>query len=169
MFELQKTPEIQELINTTKSNSGVSGPKLALAHIELGKALGRQMIGFDPKDTTIVAILRGGIFFAEGMYFAMGCKFEVFDPKTEDFVRPATKQVILVDSVINTGKTLQKICAQDISVACCVINEKAVPLFENRLFTVRVSQNSFVGNNVIKQVGSVGPDTTMRLFNQLSY
>ena len=169
MFELQKTPEIQELINITKSNSGVSGPKLAMAHIELGKALGEQMVGFDPEDTTIVAIMRGGIFFAEGMYFSLGCKFQVYDPKNEVFKRPATKQVILVDSVINTGKTLQKICDQDMSVACCVINEKAVSLFENRLFTVRVSQNSFVGNNVLKQVGSVGPDTTMRLFNQLSY
>ena len=67
MFELGKTEEINKLIDITKSNSGISGPQLALAHIELGKELGLQMKGFDPDDTTIVAMLRGGIFFAEGM------------------------------------------------------------------------------------------------------
>lgn len=52
-------------------------------------------------------------------------------------------------------------------VACCVINEDAVPKFADRLFTVRVSSNFFVGRNVRKQEGKVGPDTTMRLFNQI--
>ena len=52
-------------------------------------------------------------------------------------------------------------------VACCVINEKAVPMFDDSLYTVRVSKNSFVGKNVKKQEGEDGPDTTMRLFNLL--
>ena len=52
-------------------------------------------------------------------------------------------------------------------VACCVINEKAVPLFGKRLYAVRVSKNSYVGDKVQKQEGNRGPDTTMRLFNQL--
>ena len=70
-----------------------------------------------------------------------------------------------VDSVINTGKTMLDIMDPSMYVACCVINEKAVPQFENRLYTVRVSKNSFVGSNVQKQSGNKGPDTTMRLFN----
>lgn len=53
------------------------------------------------------------------------------------------------------------------AVACCVINENAVPLFEKQLYTVRVSANSFVGSAVKKQVRTAGPDTTMRLFNLL--
>ena len=59
----------------------------------------------DPQDTTVVAILRGGIFFGAGLYFALGCRFELYDPhpKHAEFVRPATKNVILADSVINTG------------------------------------------------------------------
>lgn len=167
MFELEKTEEINNLIAITKSDSGISGPELAKAHIKLGKALGSQITGFVPEDTTIVAMLRGGIFFAEGMYFAMGCKFQTYDPKHEQFVRPETKNVILVDSVINTGKTLLEILDPDMKVACCVINERAVPVFKDFLYTVRVSKNSFVGKNVKKQEGKVGPDTTMRLFNQL--
>jgi len=167
LFELEKTEEINNLIAITKSDSGISGPELAKAHIKLGKALGSQITGFVPEDTTIVAMLRGGIFFAEGMYFAMGCKFQTYDPKHEQFVRPETKNVILVDSVINTGKTLLEILDPDMKVACCVINEQAVPVFKDFLYTVRVSKNSFVGKNVKKQEGKVGPDTTMRLFNQL--
>lgn len=167
MFELEKTEEINNLIAITKSDSGISGPELAKAHIKLGKALGSQITGLVPEDTTIVAMLRGGIFFAEGMYFAMGCKFQTYDPKHEQFVRPETKNVILVDSVINTGKTLLEILDPDMKVACCVINEQAVPVFNECLYTVRVSKNSFVGKNVKKQEGKVGPDTTMRLFNQL--
>lgn len=167
MFELTKTEEINRLIAITKSNSGVSGPALAQAHMELGKALGKQMTMFDPADTTVIAMLRGGIFFAEGIYFALGCKFQVYDPKHGSFVRPETKNIILVDSVINTGKTLLDILDSDMHVACCVINETAVPLFEKNLFTVRVSQNSFVGSDVQKQSGNKGPDTTMRLFNLL--
>lgn len=167
MFELEKTEEINKLIALTKSDSGVSGPELAKAHIKLGIEMGKQIKDLFQEDTTIVAMLRGGIFFAEGMYFSMGCKFQTYDPKHERFVKPETKNIILVDSVINTGKTILEILDPDMKVACCVINEQAVPVFADFLYTVRVSKNSFVGKNVKRQEGKVGPDTTMRLFNQL--
>lgn len=167
MFELKKTEEINKLIALTKSDSGISGPELAKAHIKLGMEMGRQIKDLIPKDTTIVAMLRGGIFFAVGMYFSMGCKFQTYDPKHERFVKPETKNIILVDSVINTGKTILEILDPDMKVACCVINEQVVPVFSDFLYTVRVSKNSFVGKNVKRQEGKVGPDTTMRLFNQL--
>ena len=167
MFELSKTDRIKELISISKSDSGISGPQLAKAHMELGALLAKEMKDFIPKDTTIVAILRGGLFFAEGMYFQMGCRMQTYDPKNEEFVRPKTKQIILVDSVINTGNTLKAIWEPDIYVACCVINERAVSIFDKQLYTVRVSKNSFVGTNVKKQNGNKGPDTTMRLFNQI--
>lgn len=167
MFELEKTEAVKEFIAIAKSDSDISGPELAKAHMELGRLLAEQMPRLNPEDTTIVAMMRGGIFFAEGMYFSMGCKFQTYDPKHEEFKRPDTKNVILVDSVINTGKTIMEILAPDMKVACCVINEYAVPLFDDFLYTVRVSKNSFVGKNVKKQEGKVGPDTTMRLFNQL--
>ena len=167
MFELNKTEEINRLVSITKSDSGISGPELVKAHIALGEALGRQMTDFDPKDTTIVAMLRGGIFIAQGIYSALGCKLQTYYPKHEEFVRPETKNVILADSVINTGKTILEIWDPYMYVACCVINEKAVPVFADRLYTARVSKNSFVGSDVQKQMGNKGPDTTMRLFNLL--
>lgn len=167
MFELEKTETVKALISITKSDSGISGPELARAHMELGKLLAEHMPPLDPADTTIVAMMRGGIFFAEGMYFFMGCKLQTFDPKHEEFKRPDTKNIIVVDSVINTGKTILDILTPDMYVACCVINEKAVPTFDRQLYTARVSKNSYVGKEVKKQVGNAGPDTTMRLFNLL--
>lgn len=167
MYELVKNEEINNLISITKSDSGISGPELAKAHIKLGMALGSQMAEFEPQNTTIVAILRGGLFFAEGIYFSMGCKFQTYDPKKEKFIMPSTKNIILVDSVINTGKTILDIIKPDMKVACCVINEKTVSTFEEQLYTVRVSKNSFIGKKVKKQDGNIGPDTTMRLFNQI--
>lgn len=166
MFELDKTDEVKRLIAITKSDSGISGPQLAQAHIELGHILGRYM-DIDPENTTVVAIMRGGIFLAQGIYFETGCKFETFDLKHQEFVRPKTRDVVLVDSVINTGATIRNFLESNMKLACCVINEQAVSTFADQLYTVRVSKNSFVGADVKQQRGKVGPDTTMRLFNQL--
>lgn len=165
MFEIEKNDRIKKLIAITKSNSGISGPALAKAHMELGELLATEFSDLDAEDTTIVAMLRGGLFFAEGMYFKLGCKFQTYDPKKDTFVRPHTKNIILVDSVINTGKTLENILEPDMKVAACVVNQMAVPLFDNQLYTIRVSKNSFIGSDVPQQIGNKGPDTTMRLFN----
>lgn len=62
MYEIEKTEKINRLIAITKSDSGISGPNLAKAHMELGMLLGEKMVRFDPSDTTVVAMLRGYIF-----------------------------------------------------------------------------------------------------------
>jgi hypothetical protein len=167
LFEIKKDEKIEKLIAITKSDSGISGPLLVEAHVELGRVLGEQIKERFSHDTTVVAILRGGIFMAMGLYYALGCRFDVYDPKKDKFIRPKTKNVILVDSVINTGKTIEEISGSDISIACCVINKNAVEKFKDRLYTVRVSKNSYVGDNTKVQKGNRGPDTTMRLFNQI--
>ena len=167
MFEINKTERINELISITKSDSGISGAVLAKAHMELGKYLAQCFPEMKPKDTTVVAMLRGGIFFAEGIYFQLDCKFQLYDPKKGSFVRPDTKNVIIVDSVINTGNTIKKILQPDMLIATCVVNEQVAELFGNQLYAIRVSKNSFVGRNINKQKGGIGPDTTMRLFNQI--
>ena len=149
MFELEKTEEVKELIAITKSDSGVSGPRLAKAHMRLGGLVAEHLPELNP------------------LYFALGCRLETYDPKHQKFERPGTKNVILVDSVINTGKTIRDILAPDMYVACCVINERAVPAFSDMLYTARVSRNFYVGEDVKRQSGGIGPDTTMRLFNQL--
>lgn len=166
MFVLPTSPATKRLIQITKSDSGVSGPGLVLAHMELGYRLGLQ-IPFPPEETTVVAILRGGICFALGMYIAMGCRFQTYEPKLEEFSPPETKYTILADSVINTGKTILPLLTDNTFAACCVASEEAARLLDDRLYTVRVSANSFVGQAVRKQQGAIGPDTTMRLFNLL--
>lgn len=166
MYELGKTDEVNRLIAISKSDSGISGPELVRAHMRLGELMGER-IPLNPEDTTVVAVMRGGIFFAQGIYMSLGCRFQVYDPKKEIFIRPETTNVILADAVINTGETIRQILTQDMVVACCVINEKSVPLFDGQLYTVRVSKNSFVGSDTKVQKGNHGPDTTMRLFNQI--
>lgn len=166
MYELELTDEARTLVDITKSDSGISGPDLAIAHMKLGSLLA-NMLPVDPKDTTVIAILRGGIFFAEGIYLTLGCKFQLYDPKYESFCAPATKSIILVDSVINTGETIKSIYQAGMLVACCVINEHTVNDFGDDLYTVRVSKNRFIGSNIKTQVGNRGPDTSMRLFNLL--
>lgn len=41
----------------------------------------------------------------------------------------------------------------------------AIKKLEGNEYTIRVSENSFVGAEVLQQKGDKGPDTTMRLFN----
>ena len=166
MFELCKKEDVSELISITKSNSGFSGPLLAETHIKLGRLLAKYL-PVDPKDTTVIAILRGGIFFDQGIYFELNCQFELFNPKNHPFVRPKTQNIIFVDSVINTGNTIKPFLGKNDFVACNVINENAVSLFSKQLFTVRISSNYFIGSSIKNQEGTRGPDTTMRLFNQI--
>lgn len=135
-----------------------------MAHIQLGIELAKN-IKVNPEDTTVVAIMRGGMFFAQGIYFELGCKFCTYNPKTEEYIRPKTKYVILVDSVINTGKSVLPLIDDNTIIACNVINEKAVEKFNDKLYAIRISSNSFVGQNVKCQIGNIGPDTTSRLFN----
>lgn len=171
MYEFIKTEEALSLLEITKSDSGVSGPVLAKAHMRLGEILGAQIAtNYPAEETTVVAILRGGIFFAQGIYFSLGCRFQTYDPKLQVFEKPTTRHCILVDSVIHSGKTLKGILDSDMDVACCVIHEQAVEIMEDlgrQLYALRCSSNSFVGSPVKKQSGQKGPDTTLRLFHQL--
>lgn len=171
MFECIKTEEMLSLLEKTKSGSGVSGPELAKAHIRLGELLGEQMANhYPPQDTTVVALLRGGIFLAQGIYFSLGCRFQTYDPKLQDFEKPTTTHCILVDSVIHSGRTLKPVLEPYMDIACCVINERTVSVMEelgHELYALRCSSNSFVGSPVNVQSGQAGPDTTLRLFHQL--
>lgn len=166
MFAPSKISDIERLLDITRSDSGISGPELAKAHIKLGSLVAKDF-DLDPVDTTVVAIMRGGFFFAQGVYFELGCKFDTFDPKREKFIRPSTKNVILADSVVNTGNSLRGVFEPGMLIACCVANRKAVERFGESLHAARISDNSYVGANVRTQIGDIGPDTTMRLFNQI--
>ena len=57
MFELEHTEQVKRLIDITKSNSGISGPELAKAHIELGRRLSAYL-PVEPMDTTVYSLHR---------------------------------------------------------------------------------------------------------------
>lgn len=165
------TEEQHTWMNMTKSDSQVSGPALAQAHMALGQCMGdyfRTHLPFPPEETTVIALLRGGIFFAQGIYFSGHYKFQLYDPKSGHPPTRMTPYTIVVDSVVNSGKTvLPFLETPNTVVACCVASTQAVDMVGEQLYTVRVSPRSYVGSAVSSLQGEKGPDTTLRLFHWL--
>lgn len=167
--------EVQADIAICKSNSGISGGRLAAAHVRLGEKIGRHIATvFPEKNTSILVLERGGRFFGDGVYMGAGGIFYSMNPKQDDTPVINTERVVIVDSVINTGKSIMRIIDElknhnpsiDVIIAANVIQNEAVELFKDYLvFATRLSKNSFVGVNQSKQTGKTGPDTADRLFN----
>ena len=160
-----------------RSNSGINGARLAAAHIRLGRKLGEVMYSFIPNtDTAVIVLERGGRFFGDGVYTGFGGTFYSCDPKTSDLPMILESTVIIVDSVINTGRSVLDMIDRlkrqrsdiEIFIAANVIQEKAVGLLsEYKVFAVRTSANSFVGCRQAEQKDGKGPDTADRLFNYI--
>lgn len=176
--DVAEDKKIKAYIEITKSDSGINGNKLAEAHFELGKKLAKYFSELNPKQTTIVSFERSGHFLADGIFMNFDAKLVSYNSKFQDFPKIQTKNVILVDGVINNGYTvlqaIEKIQQQNfginIFIATNVINENALIKFDAfNLVAVRSSSNKFVGSNVKKQVGNVGPDTSDRLFNFMNF
>lgn len=167
--------EVQADIAICKSNSGISGSRLAAAHVRLGEKIGRHIAAvFSEKNISILVLERGGRFFGDGVYMGAGGIFYSMNPKQDDTPVINTERVVIVDSVINTGKSIMRIIDElknhnpgiDVIIAANVIQNEAVELFKDYLvFATRLSKNSFVGVNQSKQTGKTGPDTADRLFN----
>ena len=167
--------EVQADITICKSNSGISGSRLAAAHVRLGEKIGRRIATvFPEKNMSILVLERGGRFFGDGVYMGAGGIFYSMNPKQDDTPVINTERVVIVDSVINTGKSILRIIDEiknhnpgiDVIIAANVIQNEAVELFKDYLvFATRLSRNSFVGVNQSKQTGKIGPDTADRLFN----
>ena len=171
----EATQEDLEDIAVCKSNSGINGNRLASAHLRLGQSLGRKIASkFPAKNTAVIVLERGGRFFGDGLYSSFGGVFYSYNPSTGVVPDITQKQVIIVDSVINTGKSIKDIISQlmesdpdyEIVVATNVIQQAAIELLADyKVFAVRVSSNSFVGKRQAKQSGKTGPDTADRLYN----
>ncbi|UTC81973.1 uracil phosphoribosyltransferase [Treponema denticola] len=167
--------EINSLIKITKSDSGIIGNRLAEAHFQLGKKLCRYLQKYKPEETTILSIERSGRFLADGLYMSFNAKFESYN-SSHDMPKIETDNIILVDGVINNGKTIIDIIkkiehnskVKRIIILTNVINKEAVSLFKAyKLIAVRISENKYTGRKVKVQSGNIGPDTSDRLFNQL--
>jgi shikimate kinase len=167
--------EILDEVAVCKSNSGINGNRLATAHFSLGKRIGEEIAKVIPSDDSAVLVLeRGGRFFGDGVYMTFGGRFFPYNPSKDSFPSIDASVIVIVDSVINTGRSLIEVIQRikvsnpsaEIIIATNVIQEKAVPLLQDyKVFAVRVSSNSFTGKNQATQIGKTGPDTADRLFN----
>ena len=167
--------EVKKDISICKSNSGINGNRLAAAHMRLGERLGKTLKNRIPEQSAALLVLeRGGRFFGDGLYSEFGGSLYPYNPSKEDLPVINAEIVVIVDSVINTGKSIENIIDKlrknnsrvEIVLVTNVIQRNAVERFrEYLLLAVRVSDNSFVGKNQATQKGNSGPDTADRLFN----
>ena len=128
-------------------------------------------------DTAVIVLERGGRFFGDGLYIGFDGVFYSYNPKKDKFPDIRHKTAVIVDSVINTGKSVMNTIVNlkhsnpetEIFIATNVIQEKAMEyLKEYKVFAVRISSNSFIGNRQAKQHHGKSPDTADRLFNYIS-
>lgn len=167
--------EVTREIAICKSSSGINGSRLALAHFNLGVRIGERIKDVFPSRNTAVLVLeRGGRFFGDGVYIGFGGQLFPYNPKKDACPVPNSNQIVIVDSVINTGKStlslIEKLRANNSQAQFCivsnVIQEEALSKLQDyTVYAVRLSANKFVGKRQHKQLGNVGPDTADRLFN----
>ncbi|WP_455543072.1 uracil phosphoribosyltransferase [Intestinibacter sp.] len=168
--EYRKILDLEELIQESRKQENV-GYELAQIHTKLGNIVGEDLalnISTKREDTTIVVIMRAGWDFANGIrkFFPkvpIVFKWEQGFKKEEE-IYLHDRNIIVVDSVINTGKSILPIIEllkpknNRVVATTIVINDKAVPKLEDvDLYTVRISSNSYVGTKSV--------DTGNRLFN----
>jgi len=173
---------LHELINTCKSSSMIMGRQLRSAHYNLGKILGGSILKHSASsDFSIVIMMRAGLCFASGIADQMedlGASINIVfvnndEINSDDLYLLANKKVIIVDAVINTGKSISRLMEQiphidnhNVYIATTVIPTKSLNIFENnQLFTVRSSENTYKGAKVSNISNGNGPDTGDRLFN----
>jgi orotate phosphoribosyltransferase-like protein len=131
--------------------------------------------------------MRSGLYFGQGIADELDCTLICLDEKNDmrwntesDGVNPFVSEnrrylegrhVIIADAVINTGKTvieiykeLEKYSKKTI-IASCVIQSDSVSMFTGiDFYSVRISENKFIGSKTKMQDGIYGPDTGDRLF-----
>lgn len=164
-------------ITICKSTSGINGSKLADAHFRLGRQLGEEIHKVIPNTNTAIIVLeRGGRFFGDGLYMGFGGMFYSYDAKKDKIPNIKNNITIIVDSVINTGKSIFDTIGKlkqinpdiEIFIAANVIQDRALELLQDyKAFAVRISTNSFVGRRQNMQKDGFGPDTADRLFNYI--
>jgi len=168
--------EITENIAYSKSSSQISGYKLRNSHYKLGNCLAKKIKKEWNKECyTVFCMMRSGLCFAFGIAdelerLASEVKI-IFSSDDFSISNVDVKEsIIIVDGVINSGKTILGIMArlknEQVLIATNVISKKACDILsEYEVYAVRVSDNYYVGTKEkIISMGK-GPDTSERLFN----
>lgn len=177
-----------QLLATQSRRADISSIDLCKIHFEMGKYLAYQMLDefelteteikhvqgiktgcelADKNDIVIFALMRAGLYTAEGIR-SVFTESQFFPIKEIDNNDVENKIIILVDAVINTGKSieiaiehLRKSKPRKIFVATLIMQKETMLLSEKYsdiyFYALRVSENKYVGKG--------GTDTGNRLFN----
>ncbi|CAM3763374.1 hypothetical protein VA7868_03675 [Vibrio aerogenes CECT 7868] len=173
--------EVEQLIEICKSSSMSMGYKLRTAHCQLGEIIAEPISksSNQQKNYAVLILMRAGLCFGIGIadkLEQLGSNVSIIfvnDDKvsSEDLELTKDKDVIIVDAVINSGKSVFGLIDQipdvnSIKLATTVIPSSSTELFEGYdLYTVRVSNNKYEGAKVQFISAGMGPDTGDRLFN----
>lgn len=177
-------------LNNQSRNKELRNNKLALLHTNIGEVLGQEMLNFRPteggfiktaqdidctiqkvnrENITIVVLMRAGLYVGQGVRNILDSEDQIYLISNGiydiNFGYIKNRDVIIVDSVINSGETIIKYIdsfkdAKSISCISIVMQSQFKNLakeYSDILFlTSRVSDNYYVG------VGAT--DTGNRLF-----
>lgn len=173
----QKYP-LQDLIEQSRFQKNAA--KLREIHKQFGYFLAREILSIQPQineknpvssaKCAIIGILRAGAFISEGILNEItNAEYHLLkEPQEEVLKNLKHKQVILTDSVINTGKTIFEFLnlidkSNTIYVATNVIYKptlQRLSQYNVHIFCIRVSENTYIGQGK--------NDTGNRLFNEFS-
>ena len=191
LFESQSSllnaAELMPLIEICKSDSRVHGLKLREAHYKLGKMLAKRILeDLSSQYITVVIMMRAGLCFGLGIADELelfGIKLSVLFYHNEEqwkkekvnWNQMFDNDIILTDAVINTGNNIIQLANsiqnnKEILFASNVLAFKSVHKFsDKRLYTTRISENSFTGSKILVVKDGKGPDTGDRLFTQYEF
>lgn len=169
-----------ENLDNCKSKSNITGSTLRKSHYELGISIANDIIKNEGNSYVVLVMMRAGLYYANGIADEVERKgrsvpLVLVNNDTlndEDKVIIGDKKVIIVDAVINTGKSIFKVIDQldgnEIIIATTVISDTSLDLFPRySLYTTRISANKYIGAKVKTITNGRGPDTGDRLFNTL--
>jgi uracil phosphoribosyltransferase len=186
-LDLEKNSETESLISVCRSESQICGYKLREAHYKLGNVLARRVASDLPNhDITIIIMMRAGLCFGMGIADALdvlGLKVSIlfyfndeqWNKEKVKWAQALTNDIILADAVINTGNSIIELAqtlqnSRNVFFTSNVLSEKAVHKFNDKcLYTIRISEKSFVGSKVSIIKDGKGPDTGDRLFTQYEF
>ncbi|WP_394952479.1 uracil phosphoribosyltransferase [uncultured Helicobacter sp.] len=185
--ELQRKYPLQNIINQARLKDTTS-LELCKIHHHFGNLLGMEILGAQPlvsktktlatgkkenlcynddRNFVIIGILRAGLYIAEGVRAIFPkAIYRLANSPEESLKMLKNKKIILVDSVVNSGRTieafLQKIPSENtLYLATSVVyeptKERLALSYALRIVTIRISKNSYIGQG--------GSDTGNRLFH----
>ncbi|MGC7559918.1 uracil phosphoribosyltransferase [Pasteurella sp. PK-2025] len=172
-------------IEKCKSASMLQGVQLRDVHYILGSYIGNKISDtlYQQDSFAVVILMRAGLPFGLGIadqLEKLGQKVsihfiynDVIPSETVNLL--IDKTVVLVDAVINSGKSIFVVTEQlplsvreSLIVATTVLPSESVNLFTHfNLMAVRISQNKYKGAKVKTIQNGKGPDTGDRLFGTL--